>query len=187
MDHLWWVAAAAIIGFVGNEAVAVFRIKTGNAIGSAALVADGMHARVDGFTSLAVLIGVVGTWLGYPIVDPIVGVLITVAILFIVKDAAITVVNRMIERIEPEILAEVEHAPTHVAGVQSVHQARARWVGHRVFMDLHITVDPHMSVADSHTVVTAVEQALKAHVPSFGEALIHVCPAAHAPGLSISR
>ena len=178
MSHLWWVAAAAIIGFVGNEAVAVFRIKTGKAIGSAALVADGMHARVDGFTSLAVLIGVAGTWMGYPIVDPIVGVLITGAILFIVKDATVAVFNRMIERIEPEILAEVEHAPMHVPGVKSVHQARARWVGHRVFTDLHIAVDPDTSVKDSHAIVESVEQALKDHVPSFGEALIHVCPIA---------
>jgi len=130
----------AVVLLVTVGAVAVFRIKTGNAIGSATLVADGMHARVDGFTSLAVLIGVIGTGMGYPIVDPIVGVLITIAILFIVKDAAISVLNRMIERIEPEILAEVEHAPTHVQGVRSVHQARARWVGHRVFVDLHITV-----------------------------------------------
>lgn len=177
MEHLWWVAAAAVIGFAGNEAVAVFRIKTGNAIGSAALVADGMHARVDGFTSLAVLLGVVATWLGYPIVDPIVGILITIAILFIVKDATVSVFNRMIEKIEPEILAEIEHAPTHVPGVQSVHAARARWHGHRVFADLHITVDPDMSVRDSHAIVSAVEETLKKHVPSFGEALIHVCPA----------
>ena len=176
MSHLWWVAAAAIIGFVGNEAVAVFRIKTGKAIGSAALVADGMHARVDGFTSLAVLIGVAGTWMGYPIVDPIVGILITGAILFIVKDATVAVFHRMIEGIEPEILAEVEHAPMHVPGVKSVHQARARWVGHRVFTDLHIAVDPDISVKDSHAIVESVEQALKDHVPSFGEALIHVCP-----------
>lgn len=176
MSHLWWVAAAAVIGFVGNEAVAVFRIKTGKAIGSAALVADGMHARVDGFTSLAVLIGVAGTWIGYPIVDPIVGVLITVAILFIVKDATVAVFNRMVERIEPEILAEVEHAPMRVLGVQSVHQARARWVGHRVFTDLHIAVDPDISVKDSHAIVESVEQTLKDHVPSFGEALVHVCP-----------
>jgi len=187
MTHLWWVAAAAVIGFVGNEAVAVFRIRTGKAIGSAALVADGMHARVDGFTSLAVLIGVAATWMGFPIVDPIVGILITIAILFIVKDATISVFNRLIEKIEPEILAEVEHAPMHVPGVQSVHKARARWVGHRVFADLHITVDPNMSVKNSHAIVEAVEQALKDHVPSFGEALVHVCPMTITDGAAITE
>ena len=176
MTHLWWVAAAAVIGFAGNEAVAVFRIKTGKAIGSAALVADGMHARVDGFTSLAVLIGVAGTWLGYPSVDPIVGVLITVAILFIVKDATLSVFHRMVERIEPEILDQVEHAPLHVPGVEAVRVARARWVGHRVFADLQVEVNPEMSVKDAHAIAEAVEQALKDHVPSFGEATVRVYP-----------
>ncbi|MEO7716450.1 MAG: cation diffusion facilitator family transporter [Capsulimonas sp.] len=176
MQHLWWVAAAAVVGFLGNEAVAVFRLRVGKEIGSAALVADGMHARVDGFTSLAVLIGVLGTYFGYPIVDPIVGVLITVAILFIVKDASIAVWNRLIEGIEPKILSEIEHAPMHVPGVQSVHQARARWHGHRVFADLHITVDPDLSVHDSHAITDAVQDALREHVASFGEAVVHVCP-----------
>src|SRR5215218_4893424 len=60
VTHLWWVAAAALVGFVGNEAVAVFRIRTGTQIGSAALIADGQHSRVDGFTSLAVLVGAIG-------------------------------------------------------------------------------------------------------------------------------
>jgi divalent metal cation (Fe/Co/Zn/Cd) transporter len=95
MEHLWWVAAAAVIGFLGNEAVAVFRINVGREIGSAALVADGQHARVDGFTSLSVLVGVIGTALGLPIVDPIVGIGIAIAILFIVKDAATSIWTRL--------------------------------------------------------------------------------------------
>ena len=176
MDHLWWVAAAAVIGFAGNEIVAQFRITTGKAIGSAALVADGAHARVDGFTSLAVLIGVVATAFGYPLIDPIVGLLITIAILFIVKDATISVFNRMMERIEPEIMSEVEHAPMHVPGVLSVQSARARWLGHRVYADVQIVVDPAMSVRDAQAIADGVAQSLKTHVPSFGEALVKVRP-----------
>jgi cation diffusion facilitator family transporter len=174
MDHLWWVGVAAVIGFAGNEIVAQFRIKTGRAIGSAALVADGAHARVDGFTSLAVLIGVAATAFGYPLVDPIIGLLITIAILFIVKDATISVFNRMVERIEPEIMSEIEHAPTHVSGVLGVESARARWLGHRVYADVQILVDPTMSVRDSQAIGDAVAQSLKTHVSSFGEALVKV-------------
>jgi cation diffusion facilitator family transporter len=81
---LWAVAAASLVGFVGNEAVAVFRIRVGREIGSAALVADGYHARTDGWTSLAVLAGATGVWLGYPLADPVVGLLIAAAILVIV-------------------------------------------------------------------------------------------------------
>jgi cation diffusion facilitator family transporter len=180
VEHLWWVAAAALVGFLGNEAVAVFRIRVGTEIGSAALIADGQHSRVDGFTSLAVLLGVLGVRFGLPILDPLVGLGITVAILFIVKDAALAVWRRLLDGIEPEILREVEHAPLHVPGVLDVHEARARWLGHRVHADLHISVDPRLSVQQAHEIVDGVEAALTAHVRSFGSAQIHVCPRAEA-------
>src|SRR5215210_2799270 len=179
ISHLEWVAAAAIIGFMGNEAVAIFRIRVGTEIGSAALIADGQHSRVDGFTSLAVLIGAIGVALGVPILDPLIGLAITVAILFIVKDAAKAVFRRLLDGIEPSILTEVAHAPMHVAGVEEVHAVRARWLGHKVMADLHITVDRRLSVEQSHRIVEQVEQELKDHVPAFGEATIHVCPCTH--------
>lgn len=179
VSHLGWVVAAAIIGFIGNEAVAIFRIRIGQQIGSAALIADGQHSRVDGFTSLAVLIGAIGVAIGLPILDPLIGLAITIAILFIVKDAARAIVIRMLDGIEPEILAQVEHAPLHVDGVEEVHAARARWHGHRVYADLHVTVDRRLSVAESHAIVDRVQQAMAEHVPAFGEAHIHVCPCTH--------
>jgi cation diffusion facilitator family transporter len=185
VSNLGWVAAAAIIGFLGNEAVAIFRIRVGNEIGSVALIADGQHSRVDGFTSLAVLVGAIGVWVGFPILDPLVGLAITVAILFIVKDAAKAVFLRLLDGVEPRILAEVEQAPLHVEGVQGVHQARARWLGHKVHADLHVTVDRRLSVAESHAIVERVQKSLQEHVPSFGEATIHVCPCNHPePGAS---
>lgn len=176
MTHLWWVAAAAIIGFVGNEAVAVFRIRVGRDIGSAALVADGQHARVDGFTSLSVLLGIVGVLLGFPVVDPAVGVGISIAILFIVKDAATAVWLRLIDGIEPEILAEIEHAPTHVTGVEGVDEVRARWVGHKVYTDVAIKVNAEISVREADIIVTKVEQALRDHVRLLGYAVVRVSP-----------
>jgi cation diffusion facilitator family transporter len=179
VSHLWWVAAATLIGFVGNEAVAVLRIRTGKEIGSAALIAGGQHSRVDGFTSLAVLVGAIGVAVGVPILDPLIGLAITVAILFIVKDAARAVFLRLLDGVEPRILAEIEHAPLHVVGVQDVHEARARWLGHRVHADLHLTVDRRLSVAESHGIVEQVQLALTERVPAWGGATIHVCPCTH--------
>lgn len=177
IGYLWWVTAAAIIGFIGNEAVAILQIRTGRQIGSAALIADGQHARIDGFTSLAVLVGVGGVALGMPILDPIVGLLITAAILWILKDAGTAVFRRLLDGIEPEILATVEHAPMHIEGVQEVHEARARWLGHKVHADLHVTMDPNLSLTECHALVERVEAALAEHIPAFGGATIHVCPA----------
>src|SRR5215217_920001 len=167
ITNVGWVAAAAIIGFLGNEAVAIFRIRVGKQIGSAALIADGQHSRVDGFTSLAVLIGAIGVYVGVPILDPVIGLIITVAILFIVKDAATAVFLRLLDGIEPAILTEVEQAPLHVAGVEGVHEVRARWLGHRVHADLHVTVDRRLSVAEAHAIVEQVHRALAEHVPAF--------------------
>jgi len=184
MDYLGWVAAAAIIGFLGNEAVALLQIRTGKQIGSAALVADGQHAKIDGFTSLAVLIAVVGTWAGYPIVDPIIGLLITVAILFILKDSSSQIFRRMLDGIEPNILDEVEHAPAHVDGVRGVQHVQARWLGHRVHADVQVLVDDNLTVIESEQIVTNVKQALADHVPAFGNANVMVVPVSAAVATS---
>lgn len=177
VDYLWWVTAAAIIGFLGNEGVAQLEIRVGKQIGSAALIADGQHARVDGFTSLAVLGAVGGALIGLPILDPIIGLLIAAAVVWITKDAAVAIFRRLLDGIEPEILAEVEHAPLHVTGVQDVHEARARWLGHKVHADLHVTVDPDLSVEEAHHITNQVYAALQDHVTAFGDAVIHICPA----------
>jgi cation diffusion facilitator family transporter len=182
MDHLGWVAAAAIIGFLGNEAVAILQIRTGRQIGSAALVADGQHARIDGFTSLAVLVAVVGTLLGASILDPIIGLLITITILMILKDSSVTIFRRMLDGIESEILAEVEHAPTHVAGVRGVENVRVRWLGHKVHADLDVVVDRELSVDDAAHISAKVKAALADHVPAFGGAVVAVTPASSDSG-----
>ncbi|HEX5501806.1 MAG TPA: cation diffusion facilitator family transporter [Thermomicrobiales bacterium] len=176
-DHLGWVALAAVVGFAGNEAVSLFRTRVGRAIGSAALVADGQHARVDGFTSLAVLLGVLGAWAGAPILDPLVGIAITIAILFIVKEAAGAVWRRLIGGIEPEVIAQLERAPLAVPGVAGVHRARARWVGHRVYADLHVAVAPDLSVREAHRIAAAVEREVCARVRACGDVVVHVDPA----------
>jgi len=191
ITHLPWVTLAALVGFVGNEAVAILQIRTGKQIGSAALIADGKHARIDGFTSLAVLGAVVGVLIGIPILDPIIGLAITATILVILKGASASVFRRLLDGIEPEILAEVEHTPMHVEGVQGVHEAQARWLGHKVYAELHIAVDPRLSVEESHRIVEGVQAALAEHVPAFGRATVHVCPASadgsfHQPALVLA-
>jgi len=132
VSHLGAVAAAAIIGFLGNEAVARLRITVGRRIGSAALVADGLHARADGFTSLAVLVGAGGVALGWSWADPAVGLAITVAILFVLKDAAREVYRRLMDAVDPSIVDACEAALRSTPGVLDVPELRLRWLGHRL-------------------------------------------------------
>src|SRR5215207_6093819 len=173
---LWAVAAAALVGFGGNEAVAIFRIRVGRQIGSAALVADGYHARTDGWTSLAVLVGAIGVWLGYPLADPIVGLLIAAAILVIVWQSGKTVFTRLLDGVDPKVIEEIQHAASHVPGVEDVAEVRARWVGHRLRAEVNVAVDPERSVAEGHAIAREVNHQLLHELRYLDMAVVHVDP-----------
>jgi cation diffusion facilitator family transporter len=177
VTHLAWVIAAAVIGCLGNEAVAQFRIKVGTEIGSAALIADGHHARVDGLTSLAVLFGAVGVWLGYPLTDPIVGLCITLAILRIVWESGKSVFTRLLDGVDPGVVDEIRHAVNHARGVRSVSEVRVRWSGHRMQAVLNMAVDPELSVAEGHEIAAEVRHQLLHHLRYLADATIHIDPA----------
>ena len=176
VGFVWAVAAASLVGFVGNEAVAVFRIRVGREIGSAALVADGYHARTDGWTSLAVLAGAVGMWLGYPLADPVVGLLIAAAILVIVWQSGKAVFTRLLDGVEPEVVEEIRHAACEVDGVEDVSEVRARWLGHRLHAEVNIAVDPGLSVAEGHAIAREVNHRLLHHLSYLSGAVVHVDP-----------
>jgi cation diffusion facilitator family transporter len=179
MTKLGWVAAAAVIGFLGNEAVALLQIRTGRKIGSAAMVADGLHARTDGLTSLAVLVAVIGTYLGFPIVDPIIGLLIGVAILFITWDAMRTMWYRLMDAIDPAVVDQVEQVARAMPGTLDVHDTRIRWLGHRLQAELHIVVDEDLPTRDSHAIAEQVRHALFHDQPHLSFVDVHVDPCGH--------
>jgi cation diffusion facilitator family transporter len=176
LTNLGWIAAAAIIGFVGNEIVALLQIRVGRKIGSAALVADGMHARTDGLTSLAVLLAAGGAWLGFPIVDPVIGLLIGVTILFITKDATVTMWYRLMDAIEPEYVTGAEAVVAEQPGVKSLRRLRMRWLGHHIHAEVYITVDPHLTTAESHHIAEHLRHDLFHSVPYLAEVTVHVDP-----------
>src|SRR5215204_360505 len=176
VGFLWAVAAASLVGFMGNEAVAVFRIRVGREIGSAALVAEGYHARTDGWTSLAVLLGAVGVWLGYPLADPIVGLLIAAAILVIVWQSGKAVFTRLLDGVEPEAIEEIRHTASRVPGVEDVSEVRARWLGHRLHAEVNVAVDPDLSVAEGHAIARELNHRLLHHLSYLSGAVIHVDP-----------
>jgi cation diffusion facilitator family transporter len=132
LHNLWWVLAAGIIGFIGNEAVAIYGIRVGQKIGSGPLVADGVHARTDGFTSLALVVGAIGVMLGFPLADPIVGLIISVAIIFLLWGAVRSIGGRLMDAIEPELLDRAEAALSATPGVLGILKLQLRWVGHRL-------------------------------------------------------
>jgi cation diffusion facilitator family transporter len=175
--HLLAVAVAALVGFAGNELVAQLRIRVGRRIGSAALVADGLHARSDGFTSLAVLLGAGGVALGWQWADPAVGLLITVAILFVLKDAAREVYRRLMDAVSPADVDAVERSLRATDGVLDVGQVRLRWIGHRLRAECEVVVDAGLSVVDAHRITVDAEHRLIHDVPRLTAAIVHADPA----------
>ncbi len=176
LTHLPWVAAASIVGFVGNELVASMQLRVGKRIGSAAMIADGQHARTDGLTSLAVLIAVVGTWRGLPILDPVVGIVIGIAIVGISWEAAKAVGYRLMDAVDPGLLNRMEHFAGEVEGVDRVVGLRAHWVGHRLFAEITVGVDEGLLMVESRGVAAKVRQVLHQAVPQLDTLHIEIEP-----------
>jgi cation diffusion facilitator family transporter len=176
VHYLGAVAAAALVGFAGNELVARYRIMVGRRIGSAALVADGLHARSDGFASLAVLIGVIGVALGLPLADPLVGLAITVAILLVGMDAARQVYRRLMDAVDPSLVDRVEQVLRATPGVLRVGELRVRWIGHRLRAECAVVVDHQLTVVQAHRIADDAEHRLLHEVSRLDAALVHADP-----------
>jgi cation diffusion facilitator family transporter len=171
--HLWAVAVAGLLGFVGNEVVARYRIKVGREIGSAALVADGLHARTDGFTSLSVLVGAGGVALGWHWADPAVGLLITVAILVVLRDATREIYRRLMDAVDPALVDQVDEVLHHTDGVIDVGTTRLRWIGHQLRAECTVVVGADLTVGDGHRVAESCEHRLLHELPRLTAALVH--------------
>jgi cation diffusion facilitator family transporter len=176
VTHLWAVAGAALLGFLGNELVARYRIRVGRQIGSAALVADGLHARTDGFTSLAVLLGAGGVALGLPWADPVVGLVITLAILGVLRSAVKQVGARLMDAVDPAVIDQATAAIATVEGVRDIRELRLRWIGHSLRAEADVSVDPSLSVTEAHDLAHHVEEHLLADVRRLSAANVHVSP-----------
>ncbi len=176
VHRLGLVAAAGFVGFLGNEFVARYRIRVGREIGSAALVADGLHARTDGLTSLAVVVGAIGVALGFRLADPLIGLVITVAILGVLRQAAREVFARLMDAVDPEVLASVEASLAATPGVLGVGDVKVRWIGHALRAECEVLVDEHLSVVEGHALAHAAETRLLTDVRRLTTAMVHAGP-----------
>ena len=179
VSDLGWVIAAGAVGFVGNELVALYRIRVGRRIGSAALVADGLHARSDGLTSIAVVFGGIGVVAGWEQADPIAGLVITVAILFVLKGAANQVYRRLMDAVDPDLAHRVELVLVDVSGVEAVDAVRVRWIGHHLHAEAEIVSDCDLTVAQAHDIAEECRHRLLHEVPRLANATIHTSPCSH--------
>jgi cation diffusion facilitator family transporter len=176
VQQLLLVAVAGLVGAAGNEAVARYRIRVGRSIGSAALVADGLHARTDALTSLAVVLAAAGTWLHIPLADPIIGLVITALICLVLRDAATEVFGRLLDAVDPGLVDTAEQALAAAPGVRAVNQVRLRWVGHRLHAEALLTADPQLPLIRAHQVAVEAEHRLRHALPRLQLVTLHVDP-----------
>jgi cation diffusion facilitator family transporter len=176
VGYLWAVAIGAIVGFIGNESVAIFRIKVGKEMGSAALIADGYHARTDGIASLAVLVSAIGVYLGYPLADPVIGILMTTLILRIVWESSAAVFTRILDGVDPDVPDKIKEQAKHTEGVKDVSEVRVRWLGHRMHAELNVAVAQELSVEQGHDIANSVRHDLLHNLQFLSNATIHIDP-----------
>jgi cation diffusion facilitator family transporter len=176
VSHVGWVMAAGLVGFAGNELVARYRIRVGRAIGSAALEADGYHARTDGVSSLGVVAGAIGVALGWPAADPIVGLAITVVILLVVKNAARDIYRRLMDAVDPALVDQIGEVLASTPGIMAVDGVRVRWVGHELHAEVEVTSDADVSLAAAHTIAEEARHHLLHQVRRLSSITIHTSP-----------
>jgi cation diffusion facilitator family transporter len=177
VQNLGWVLAAGLIGFAGNELVAAYRIRVGRRIGSAALVADGVHARTDGFTSLAVVAGVIGVWAGFPLADPLVGLLISAAIAVLLWGTARDIGRRLLDGVDPDLVGRAEAALRGVHGIEEVQELRLRWSGNRLEAVATVLVDGRTDVERVAGVAAEARAAVVRALPRLGHLTLSPAPA----------
>jgi cation diffusion facilitator family transporter len=166
----------ALITLTGKEAIAHYKIRLGREIESISLVADGKHDRSDALTSGGVFLGLFGVWLGYPILDPLFGLAITGAIILMTARLAKDVLARLLDTIDPETSRKIVEVASSVEGVRGVHALRARWAGHRIFCEMHVTVDDDLNICDAHEIGVDVVDRVKSRMPSVEQVLVHLGP-----------
>jgi len=171
-----WVAIAGLIGFIGNEAVAGYRIRVGRRIGSASLVADGLHARADGLTSLAVLGAAIGSMAGWQLADPIIGLVISLAILNVLRVAARDIYRRLMDAVDPDLVDQIDAQLNAAPGIRAVERTRVRWIGHQLHVDADVTLDAHLDLVQAHHLLEEARHQLLHHIPRLADALLHASP-----------
>lgn len=176
ISNTYWVMASGLIGFAGNEFVARLRIKTGNIIGSAALTADGKHAKIDGLTSLGVLLGGISAEAGFPVADPVIGIIISIFIFAIAVDTAKEILKRIMDAIDPSLIKKIKDISLSIEKVRSVHDVKARWIGHNILAEVSIAVPESLSVKEGHSIAVKVHKELLKNIPYLKNISIHVDP-----------
>ncbi len=167
--------AVMIITLIVNVSVSTYERKRGNLLNAEILQADASHTMSDAFVSIGVIIGLVFVQFGYPVADPIMALIVTLAILYTAWDVFHRAFSTLSDhaRIPEE---DIYECVCKIPEVDGAHKIRTRGTEGEVYVDLHLVVDPNMTVSQAHALATKVENVLKKDFPTVCEVLVHIEP-----------
>ena len=173
----FYAAIMAVLGIMINFSVSEYIIKIGKEIRSPAIVADGKHQKTDIFSSIAVLLSVVVSNMGYPILDPIIGLIIGVLILKTAYEVGKENIDHIMGKVpSPEFINKIKRVANKTPNAQDAHNIKVDYLGSYAVVSLHVKVDGNMTVDESHKIAHSVEKNLIKKIPEVKYAMVHVCP-----------
>ena len=173
----FYAAIMAVFGIIINFSVSEYIIKIGKEIRSPAIVADGKHQKTDIFSSIAVLLSVVVSNMGYPILDPIIGLIIGVLILKTAYEVGKENIDHIMGKVpSPEFINKIKRVANKTPNAQDAHNIKVDYLGSYAVVSLHVKVDGNMTVDESHKIAHSVEKNLIKKIPEVKYAMVHVCP-----------
>ncbi|MFC3908514.1 cation diffusion facilitator family transporter [Legionella dresdenensis] len=190
-DKPGWIALPiAVFSILANEALFHYTRHVGEKIKSALVIANAWHHRSDAASSIVVVIGLAASLAGYIYFDAIAAVIVGAMIIKMGVDYAWNSVKELVDTAaDPKTLEEIENIIKQVKGVKKIHQLRSRFMGHDIFVDVHIQVAPYLSVSEGHYVAQHVHRALINKMQHVEDVTVHVdpeddeenCPSYHLP------
>lgn len=173
----FYAAIMAVLGIMINFSVSEYIIKIGKEIRSPAIVADGKHQKTDIFSSIAVLLSVVVSNIGYPILDPIIGLIIGVLILKTAYEVGKENIDNIMGKVpSQEFINKIKRVANKTPKAQDAHNIKVDYLGSYAVVSLHVKVDGNMTVDESHKIAHIVETNLINKIPEVKYAVVHVCP-----------
>ena len=171
-------AVMAVIGIGANYALTSYSMKIGKKVNSPAIMADANHQKVDIFACVAILIGIIGSRMGMPILDPLVGAFVGFLILKTAFDVAYENINNIMGKIPSEALInDIKSTALTVDGIYGVHDIKINYMGPYASIEVHAEVNGDLSLREAHKLAHIVENTVVGKVEIVNAAIVHVCPA----------
>lgn len=169
--------AVALLAIISKEGMYWYTRGIAKKINSGALLADALHHRNDALTSVGSLIGISGSMLGYPIFDPLAAIGICLMIIKGAYDVFTDAIDRMVDRsCDEETVKQMQNLISAVTGVDHVDKLQTRIFGSRVYVDVEVSADDHLTLVEAHAIAETIHEKVEQYFPEVKHCMVHINP-----------